>query len=278
MADLVSIRRAYASDIMRKAGVTSPRLEAAYASVSREAFLGPPPWSLISLRGVEITHDPARLYADVLVALKPERGLNNGEPSGHALWIASADPGPGEHVVHVGAGTGYYTAILSEMVGRRGRVTAVEFESDLAEKAARNLASWPQARVLNGDGTRPIFDMADVIYVNAAASHPAAAWLDGLTEGGRLVAPLTADSGGWTTSSGAVFRFTRRGETYEAAFVSPTAFYPCEGGREPAQAEALAQAFARGGANSVKRLVRSDAGDAPDVWLHTPTWSLLTSA
>ena len=34
--------------------------------------------------------------------------------------IAAAAPQPGEHVVHVGAGVGYYTAILAELVGRYG--------------------------------------------------------------------------------------------------------------------------------------------------------------
>ena len=34
--------------------------------------------------------------------------------------IAAAAPRPGEHVVHVGAGVGYFTAILAELVGATG--------------------------------------------------------------------------------------------------------------------------------------------------------------
>ena len=64
--------------------------------------------------------DPVYLYQDLLVGLIPERRLNNGEPSGHAMLIARADPRPGEHAVHIGAGVGYYTAILAHMVGRSG--------------------------------------------------------------------------------------------------------------------------------------------------------------
>ena len=44
------------------------------------------------------------------------------------MLIAAAAPLPGEHAVRIGAGVGYYTAILAHMVGEGGRVTAIEFE------------------------------------------------------------------------------------------------------------------------------------------------------
>jgi protein-L-isoaspartate O-methyltransferase len=46
--------------------------------------------------------------------------------------------------------------------------------------------------IVQGDGSRVAFDSADVIYVNAGATKPAEAWLDRLTEGGRLILPMTA--------------------------------------------------------------------------------------
>jgi protein-L-isoaspartate(D-aspartate) O-methyltransferase len=69
--------------------------------------------------------------------------------------------------VHVGAGVGYYTAILAELVGAEGRVTAIEFDAELAARPAVNLAQTPHVRAVHGDGTRVVFDPADVIYVNA---------------------------------------------------------------------------------------------------------------
>ena len=63
------------------------------------------------------------------------------------------DLAAGDHVIHVGAGQGYYSAILAEIVGPTGRVTAIEIDPDLAMKARRNLASdWPQATVVAADG------------------------------------------------------------------------------------------------------------------------------
>ena len=62
--------------------------------------------------------NPVYLYQDALVGIIPERGLNNGQLWLHAMMIAAAAPRPGEHVVHIGAGVGYYTAILGPFGGR----------------------------------------------------------------------------------------------------------------------------------------------------------------
>jgi hypothetical protein len=61
--------------------------------------------------------DPVYLYTNDLVGIFPERQINNGQPSFHAALISSASPADGEHVVHIGTGDGYYTAILAHLVG-----------------------------------------------------------------------------------------------------------------------------------------------------------------
>ena len=128
-----------------------------------------------------------------------------------ALIVTTA-PQPGEHVVHVGAGVGYYTTILAELIGAEGRVTAIEFDAELAARAMANLAQAPRVRVVHGDGTRVLFEPADVIYVNAGATRPADIWPDRLKEGGRLIVPLTADGfPNRDVRHGAVFRIERRG-------------------------------------------------------------------
>lgn len=275
LPDLAQVRRDYARKIMGLAGVDYPELEDAYASVPREDHVGPGPWTLIGEGGYQQTPDadPKRIYDNVLIPLVPEKRINNGEPAGHALWIDAAHPAPGEHVVHVGAGTGYYTAILAELVGPSGRVTAIEYDPDLAGKAAVNLVRFPNVTVIQGDGAAPIFDPADVIYVNAGVTHPAEAWLDGLKEGGRLVLPMTAIPIAGSFPAGAVFRFEKRSDGFLARWVSPTAFIPCEGMRDPSAGAALAEAFEKGGAQKVTRLVRGDP-PAEECWVRQPGWSL----
>ena len=139
--------------------------------------------------------DPVYLYTNDLVALLPERRLNNGQPSLHAHLMHRAAPAAGEHVVHVGTGTGYYTALLAHLVGPTGRVTGIEYDPELAARARANLAPYSNVEIITGDGTQVEFRPAGVIYVNAGCTRPAARWLDGLAEGGRLILPLTSDAG-----------------------------------------------------------------------------------
>ena len=125
-------------------------------------------------------------------------------------------------MVHIGAGVGYYTAIIAYLVGQAGRVTAIEFDSTLANRAATNFSNARNVKVLQGDGFSMPFDAVDVIYVNAGAIDPADIWLDRLNDGGRLILPLTAQktlppgSAGSIARHGAVFRFERKGDDYLA--------------------------------------------------------------
>ena len=133
--------------------------------------------------------------------------------------------------MHVGAGVGYYTAILAELVGAAGTVTAIEFDAELAARATANFARAPHVRAVHGDGTRVVFEPADVIYVNAGATRPADAWLEQLKEGGRLILPLTADGfPNRDVRHGAIFRIERRGSEFFARRISGVAIFPCEGG------------------------------------------------
>jgi protein-L-isoaspartate(D-aspartate) O-methyltransferase len=135
------IRRAYAKQIMAASGVSNRRIEAAFASVKREDFLGRGPWQVVRW-GCGYMPTPSRnpvyLYDDVVVAIIPERHLNNGQPSLHAALVASAAPRLGEHVVHVGAGVGYYTAILHRLRDAESEAAlAAAFEKGRAQEVTR---------------------------------------------------------------------------------------------------------------------------------------------
>jgi protein-L-isoaspartate(D-aspartate) O-methyltransferase len=281
--DLAIIRSAYAKHMMAAAGADDPAVEAAYAETRREDFLGPGPWPILRWgRGYVPTPsaDPVYLYTDDLVGIVPDWNLNNGQPSFHAPLIISAGLRRGEHVVHIGAGVGYYTAILAHLVGPAGKVTAIEFEPDLARRARSNLANLAQVTVLAGDGTSLPFDDADIIYVNAGVTRPADIWLDRLADGGRLILPLTTSRGfQWgepdkIKQRGAVFRIERRGLEFLAKWISAVAIFPCAGGRDEAAERALATALGGGGWERVTRLRRG--GDIPEerCWLKAAGWCL----
>lgn len=75
-------------------------------------------------------------------------------------------------MVHIGTGTGYYTAILAHIVGPSGRVTGIEYEPELAARARTNFSTYPNVDIVEGDGALVSFETADVIYVNAGCTRP----------------------------------------------------------------------------------------------------------
>jgi protein-L-isoaspartate(D-aspartate) O-methyltransferase len=216
----------------------------------------------------------------VLVGISPERGLNNGMPSYHAPLISNAKVRTGDHIVHVGAGVGYYSAILRQLAGDTGRLTAIEFDSQLARKARENLANLLSVVVKEGDGCTVPFDAADVIYINAGATRPADQWLDQLKDGGRLILPMTArktlsaSATGALSRHGAVFQIERNGPEFHARWISAVGVYPCEGGRDEASEAALNAALTAGGWEKVTRLCRTDNVPQDRCWLKAPGWAL----
>ncbi len=272
-----TLRKSYARRIMRLAGVVDPRIEAAYAAAPREDFAGPPPWRVsggFSGRQ-EGERDIASLYDDVLIAIDDRRGINNGQPSLHAQCLAALAVREGETVVQIGAGAGYYTAILARLAGPSGRVFAYEIVADIAERARQNLATYAQVEVRAGSGVTDGLPKADAIYVNAAASHPVRAWLDALNPGGRLLFPLQA-----AHSSGAMLMVTRpltESDGWPAKLFSGVVFIACEGAQDADIGRRLDAAFRHGGAERVRWL--KFGPDAPDkAWLCGDGWALTTDA
>ena len=266
---LATCRAAYAHQVLARYGTNDPRVEAAFAKVPREAFLGPPPWSLGSggTASWASTSNPESLYQDELVALDRAKGINNGQPSLHAVCIAALRLTPSDHVLHIGAGTGYYTAILAELAGS---VDAYEIEPALAAKAAGNLKPWPNVTLHAESATGRALPPADVIYVSAGASHPDPFWLDGLRDNGRLLFPLTGDEG-W----GGMLLVERQGPAFAARFLSHCGFINCAGLRDPATAARLTEVFRARATRHVRSLTRRPPPESA-TWFAGDGWFLST--
>jgi protein-L-isoaspartate(D-aspartate) O-methyltransferase len=234
------IRRFYAEEIRVVANLRSPELVKAFAKVPRENFLGDGPWSYatpdlitgeINYRET-VSDDPVHLYHNVPIAIDSERGLPNGQPSAIGSFIDNLDLKNGASVLHIGCGTGYFSAVMAEIVGDGGKVTAVEIETDLAARAGRNLSYLPQVNVVCGDGSSYDSGPVDAILVNAGATAPVAIWLDNLKPGGRFIVPLTVSQAPGSMGSGLVLSVKREKNGYKARFISPVAIYHCFGGRD----------------------------------------------
>ncbi|HEV8388580.1 MAG TPA: methyltransferase domain-containing protein [Dongiaceae bacterium] len=263
---LATTRRRFAEKIARRHKIADQRLIEAFAAVPRERFLGPGPWHVLNNTTdyvVTASDDPALVYVNAPIALDPGRRINNGEPALHIGLLAELAPQPGDHVVQVGVGGGYYTAIIARLVRPSGRVTAIEYDAELAQRATANLADEPNIEVVCADGTRYDFDPADGIYVNAGATRPSPIWLDKLKPSGRLIMALTAGDR-W----GRILKVQRSDAGYSAALLGPCGFIPCINGRDVASEAALAAALEGGDTETVKSL-RRDGHEADETcWMH----------
>ena len=248
----------------------------AFATVPREQFVGPGPWRIKS------PMDPAEywtteddnashVYHDVLIALDESRGINNGQPSLWAYLFDHLDLMPGERVLHLGCGTGYYTAIIAELVCSAGRITAVDIDETLAERARAALVDWLHVRVINADGAGTSIEQVDAIVASAGATHPLGSWLDALRPGGRLLFPMATFRDG----PGAMLlvkRSTEEGLT--ARFLCRAGFIDFQGARDPAISRRLATALTHDRGAAVKSLRRDNHQEDETCWLHGEGWCL----
>jgi protein-L-isoaspartate(D-aspartate) O-methyltransferase len=252
-------------------------IERAFAHVGRETFAGPGPWSVSMLSGGSYVRtpddDPAFLYQDVLVAIDAGRHLNIGLPSGHAAWLDAVDVKPGERVCQIGAGTGYYTAILAHLVGPGGHVDAYEIDPDLAARAGRNLADLAHVRVHPRSGFTGELPASDVIYVCVGATRPHRAWCDAMREGARLLFPMQPDQG---PGGMLLVRQSASGRPWPAQFISRSRFISGEAPQGGDAGRRLTEAFTRNW--SEVRSLRTGDVRAESCWFAGDGWWLSTAA
>jgi len=281
---IAEARKAFADAVCDTAKVSSPALRAALAVTPRERFLGPGPWFVRGPQpgaaGMTEDADPVRVYQNVAIAIDRERELFNGQPASVAAWLDALGIGPGDRVLHIGCGTGYYSAVLAALAGPDGQVFAIEADAQLAVQAQRALADSPNVRVSRGDGRAGLPRDVDVVLVHAGATHVLPEWLDATRDGARLLVPLTVSIPAMspTLSKGVILKARRDAGTWRAAIESMIMIYSLVGLRDSALNDALGQALMAGLSPGVTRL-RRDAHNADTTcWLHVDGACVSTQA
>src|SRR5260370_20773157 len=110
--------------------------------------------------------------------------------------LEQLDARPGDHVLEIGAGTGYNAALLAHIVGERGHVVTLDLDEDLVAGAREHLqsAGYGHVSVVQSDGALgyPAEQAYDRIMLTVASSDIAPAWREQLARPhGRLVMPLS---------------------------------------------------------------------------------------
>jgi protein-L-isoaspartate(D-aspartate) O-methyltransferase len=279
-AGIGGIRGEFAQRIARLANLRSTALINAFAAVPRESFVGPGPWKIMRPADLSLTYsetpddNPSHLYDTVTVALDASRNLNNGEPASLARWLDELTISPGIRFLHVGCGTGYYTAVIAHAVSREGSVVALEADPLLADRAKRNLAVYSNVEVRCAATLDPEDEAFGAIFINAGATDLQPAWLDQLRLGGRLLVPLTVSLPDVELGLGQMLLVERRKNGYIAHFVTSVGIFHCVGSRSDKGNDLLRDAFQRCAASEVRGLRRDQHEPTPECWLHSSSFCL----
>lgn len=228
-------------------GHATDRVLNAFRAVPREAFTGPGPWKFRSPHDgftlpIQCTPDdnPKWLYNSVLIVLDEEKGINIGDPVFWARRFVRANIEAGIRILQVGAGVGYYTAILSRLVGPKGSIVAYEIEHDLAKRAQANLSEWPNVEVRHGNAATDLRDgdQFDLIVAFAGITQVPEMWTLHLAPEARILVPLTGDAG-W----GAMILAEKREHGFDAVTIGGVGIYPCTGARDHKLAKQITDLF-----------------------------------
>jgi protein-L-isoaspartate(D-aspartate) O-methyltransferase len=140
----------------------------------------------------------ADAYANDIVVTK--RGTNDeilscaSQPSIVALQAVQVDVHPGHRVLEIGAGTGYFAALLAHQAGPHGWVVTIDVDDDIVNAARRQLAAAgvTNTEVVLGDGAcgYPTGALYDRVVATVGAYGIPTDWLEQLSPTGRLVVPL----------------------------------------------------------------------------------------
>jgi len=273
---LDDVRAFYSEEVQLAAPLRSRAVAEAFARVPREAFLGRGPWQIgqpdLGMGATYLTTedgDTRHIYHNVSVALDASRHLFNGQPATIGRWIDELEIRPGDGIFHLGCGTGYYTAILSELAGPDGRVLACEVDAGLAAQAQANLAPYANVSVHGGDGAAFDPGPCDVMLINAGVTHPLPDWLQRLKEGGRIIVPLTV-AFGETLGKGVVAKIVRQGERFSARVIGMVVIYSSASARDAEIEKNLGKALPTGALMKLAGVRTDEHAEEETCILHAP--------
>ena len=131
----------------------------------------------------------AMAYEDT--ALPIGHGQTISQPYTIAVMLSLMDLKKSQKILEIGSGCGYVLALLSEIVGKNGKVYGVELVKELAIKSKEDLAGYRNITVYNKNGSEGLPEKArfDGIIISAALRDIPEKIMGQLKNNGIVVAP-----------------------------------------------------------------------------------------
>ena len=136
--------------------------------------------------------------AELNEALPIGYGQTISQPLVVAFMLEQLEPKEGDKILDIGSGSGWTSALLKEIVGKKGRVIAIDIIPELVEFGKNNVAKYNFiekgiVEFICADGSKGYQKEApyDGILVSAAVqTEVPRAWKEQLKIGGRIVTPI----------------------------------------------------------------------------------------
>ena len=169
--------------LIQRGYLKTPRIIEAFKKIKREDFLP----------------SGSEDLAEIDEAMPIGFGQTISQPLVVAFMLELLQPEPGDKILDVGSGSGWTTGLLSEIVGEKGKVIAVELVPELKEFGEKNVARYNfiekgTAEFICADGSKGFKEEApfDKILASAAAVRLPQAWKEQLKVNGRIVVPINS--------------------------------------------------------------------------------------
>lgn len=149
------------------------------------------------IKRIDFLPDDLQSAAGANIPLPIGQGQTISQPLTVAFMLEKLDPKPGDKVLDVGSGSGWTTALLAHIVGKKGKVIGIERIKSLRDFGTNNISKYHlieggRAKIICADGAKGYVNEApyDRILVSAAADVIPKDLKKQLKVGGRLVIPV----------------------------------------------------------------------------------------
>jgi protein-L-isoaspartate(D-aspartate) O-methyltransferase len=176
--EYIRLRNGLVAYLQQTQALRSSLLTKAFLEIPREHFL----------------HENYRMHAYEDTSLPTLEGESASQPRVIAQVLELLQVQEGMRVLEVGSGSGYMLALLSKLVGVKGKVFGIELNEKLVEFSTQKIKELKlkNVKIIAGDGALGLEKEApfDRILVSAAVPFVPPALFKQLKEKGHIIAPI----------------------------------------------------------------------------------------